>query len=83
MDSSGARLPVYSVRSGFSGMQYRYKAKNNAIYNCVWEGNAYTDVRILGDSYFYSHLPLSRLQRGVSPGQTPHTPNFVLMQAHF
>ena len=49
----------------------------------MWEGNAYTDVRIIGDSYFCSHLPLSGLQRGVSPGQTLHTPNFVLMQAHF
>ena len=39
----------------------------------MWEGNAYTDVRIIGDSYFCSHLPLSGLQRGVSPGQTLHT----------
>ena len=51
------------------------------LYTCVWDGNAYTNVRIFDD--FYNHLPLSTLQRGVSPGQILLTPNFVLMQAHF
>ena len=39
----------------------------------MWEGNAYTDVGIIGDSYLCSHLPLSGLQRGVSPGQILYT----------